>query len=268
MIKRLLLFLFIVTSFLSAQESAIERIKKLCYEEYDYEKVIQLTNELINKEGLEDSTRIELFFMRGVSLYAIGNENLARYSFENVLKIKKSYTPDVRKVSPKVLLIFNEVKTEYIRQNPMQATTQEDIIKLLNLAAERESRIKNSAIKNVFVPGWGQHSNGSENKGIILGSLATVNLTAMIYFIFDTNKKHDTYLKETNKNLVEDKYSAYNTSYKTRNFLIASYAALWIYSQIDLHFFDNSLPDARLTEPINNQGNENNVGLSISIPIK
>ncbi|MEW6654912.1 MAG: hypothetical protein AB1394_15770, partial [Bacteroidota bacterium] len=235
--KQLLLALFALSTVLFAQESAIERIKKLCYEEYDYEKVIQLSNELISNNELDDSTRIDLYFMRGVSLYAIGNENLARTNFENILKIKKTYTPDVRKVSPKILLIFNEVKAEFIRQNPMQATTPEDIAKIISLAAERESKIKKSAVKNVFIPGWGHFSQGSTTKGLILGGLSTVNLAAMLYFIFETNNKQNAYLKETNKLFVESRYSSYNSAYKFRNTLILSYAALWVYSQIDLHFF-------------------------------
>lgn len=266
--KRLLIILFALTTILSAQENIIERIKKLCYEEYDYEKVIQLSNDLINSKELADSTRIDLFFMRGVSLYALGNESLARTSFENILGIKKTYMPDVRKVSPKVLLIFNEVKAEYFRQNPTQATSPEDIAKIISLAAERENKIKNAAIKNVFLPGWGQYSQGFTTKGIVFGTLSSANLAAMIYFIFDTNKKQDSYLLETNKNLVENKYSSYNSSYKIRNSLIVSFAALWIYSQIDMHFFNNSLPEAQLSEPINNLTSEKSIGIGLSIPLR
>lgn len=268
MMKRSLLILFVFATILSAQENIIERIKKLCYEEYDYEKVIQLSNDLINSKELDDSTRIDLFFMRGVSLYALGNENLARTSFENILLIKKTYTPDVRKVSPKVLLIFNEVKAEYIRQNPTQATTPEDIAKIISLASEREIKIKNAAIKNVFLPGWGQYSQGLNTKGMVFGTLSSINLAAMFYFIFDTNKKQDTYLQETNKSLVENKYSSYNSSYKIRNSLIISYAALWIYSQIDLHFFNNSLPEAQLSEPLKSSTNGNSIGIGFSIPLR
>lgn len=268
MIKQLLVILFAFSVTIVAQENTIERIKRLCYEEYEYEKVIQLSNELINSESLDDSTRIELFFMRGVSLYAIGNENQARTSFENILKIKKTYSPDVRKVSPKIMVIFNEVKTEYIRQNPLQATTPEDIANIINLASERESLIKNSAVKNAIIPGWGHFSQGLTNKGIIISGLSVVNFAVMIYFVFDTNKKQEAYLKETNKLLVESKYSSYNSAYKIRNSLILSYAALWIYSQIDLHLFSKALPEVKLNELINNSTGFSSVTVSVSVPIK
>ncbi|OGV88193.1 MAG: hypothetical protein A3J88_01340 [Melioribacter sp. RIFOXYB12_FULL_38_5] len=101
-----------------------------------------------------------------------------------------------------------------------------------------------------------------------MGGLSTANLAAMIYYVFDTNKKEDAYLKETNKFLVDQKYASYNSSYKTRNILIATYAALWIYSQIDLHFFNNTLPDAELQNDSSLvQQKESFVNISIRFPL-
>ncbi|OGU64910.1 MAG: hypothetical protein A2499_14610 [Stygiobacter sp. RIFOXYC12_FULL_38_8] len=266
--KSLLLIFFVVTTFSYAQEATYEKIKKLCYEEYEYEKVIQLSNELIKKEGVEDSTLINLYLMRAISFYALDNENLVRISFENILKIKKTFTPDIRKINTKIIVIFNEVKAEFIRQNPMQATTPEDVAKIISLAAEKEAMLKAATIKNILVPGWGQMALNSTTKGILMGGLSTANLAAMIYYVFDTNKKEDAYLKETNKFLVDQKYASYNSSYKTRNILIATYAALWIYSQIDLHFFNNTLPDAELQNDSSLvQQKESFVNISIRFPL-
>lgn len=267
--KYLPLIFFVVTTFSYAQENPIERIKKLFNEEYEYEKVIQLSNELVNSKEIGDSTRIDLYLMRAVSFYAVGNEALARTNFENILRIRKTFTPDVTKVSSKIIVLFNEVKTEFLRVNPMEATTPEDVAKILNLAAEKESQLKNASVKNLFVPGWGQTALGATTKGILMGGLSTANLAAMIYYVFDTNKKEDAYLKETNKLLVDQKYSSYNSSYKTRNVLIVTYAALWIYSQIDLHFFNNTLPDPELQNQSSSliPQRENFVSISFRIPL-
>jgi hypothetical protein len=247
MIKKYLpLIFFAITTFSYAQEATYEKIKKLFYEDYEYEKVIQLSNELVNSKEIGDSTRIDLYLMRAVSFYAVGNEALSRTNFENILRIRKTFTPDVTKVSSKIIVLFNEVKTEFLRQNPMEATTPEDVAKIISLAAEKENRLRSATIKNIFVPGWGQITLGSTTKGILMGGLSAANLAALIYYVFDTNQKEDAYLKETNKLLVDQKYISYNSSYKTRNVLIATYAALWIYSQIDLNFFNNTLPDAEL----------------------
>ncbi|MBA4319645.1 MAG: hypothetical protein C0412_14690 [Flavobacterium sp.] len=247
MIRKFLPLIFLViTTFSFAQEATYEKIKKLFYEDYEYEKVIQLSGGLLNSTEIDNPTRIDLYLMRAVSFFAFENNVQARANFENILRIDKTFTPDVTKVSSKAIALFNEVKTDFLRVNPMQATTPEDVAKIISLAAEKEALLKNATIKNILIPGWGQLTLGSTTKGILMSGFSTANLVAMIYYVFDTNKKENEYLKETNKFFVDQKYSSYNSSFKTRNVLIATYAALWIYSQIDLHFFDNALPEAEL----------------------
>lgn len=266
--KYLPLIFFTITTFSYAQEATYEKIKKLFYEDYEYEKVIQLSSGLLSSTEIDNPTRIDLYLMRAVSFFAFENNAQARANFENILRIDKTFTPDVTKVSSKAIALFNEVKTDFLRANPMQATTPEDVAKIISLAAEKEALLKNATIKNIFAPGWGQLTLGSTTKGILMGGLSTANLVAMVYYVFDTNKKEDEYLKETNKLFVDQKYTSYNSSYKTRNVLIATYAALWIYSQIDLHFFNNSLPEAEL----HNQSalifkRESFINVSLRIPL-
>ena len=70
----------------------------------------------------------------------------------------------------------------------------------------------------------------------------------MIYFIVETDSKHKDYLTETSPHIIEGKYQKYNDSYKIRNLLIFSYAAVWIYSQLDLFLFtDFDLPNIDVT---------------------
>ena len=85
----------------------------------------------------------------------------------------------------------------------------------------------------------GQIYLDNKTKGWITTTVSTINLGALIYFIFDAKSKEDAYLKESNKSLMQQKYNNYNSSYKTRNILIASYVAIWLYSQIDMLFFSN-----------------------------
>jgi hypothetical protein len=74
----------------------------------------------------------------------------------------------------------------------------------------------------------------------------------MLYFIVDANEKEKAYLSETNSVLIQSNYDKYNKSYKIRNTLIATYAAIWLYSQIDLLFFSNSIGSKHLSEGISN----------------
>jgi hypothetical protein len=128
----------------------------------------------------------------------------------------------------------------------------------------------NSAIaKSLIVPGWGHLHLKNNTKGWILTTASTAILGSMIYFILDANKKENNYLAETNATLIQQKYGDYNSSYKIRNLLIASYAAIWLYSQIDILFFSKELGSENIS--LNNSANyyprnRNNIVVSFQIP--
>jgi hypothetical protein len=94
-------------------------------------------------------------------------------------------------------------------------------------------------IRSIVLPGWGHLHAGDNTKGIILSVLSTAALGSMIYYINDTNTKEEDYLNQTTPELIKIKYDDFNSSFKTRNSLIFIYAAIWVYSQLDLMFFSN-----------------------------
>ncbi|MCX7874891.1 MAG: hypothetical protein N2321_01850 [Melioribacteraceae bacterium] len=232
MIKKFF-FSFFLTTILFAQTNSLLEVKKL-YEDYEYEKVIQTSNVLLNDEQFPDSLKIDLYFMRAVSFFAIGNENLSKTNFENLLKLNKNYILDTSKLSPKIINFFDEVKKEYLKKEEEKIYSPENLEKLKQLAQERENELKYSVLKNIFLPGWGQVSLNNQNKGYALIGLSISNLVAAFYYIYDTNKKENDYLSEIEKTLIPLKYSRYNDSYKKRNVLLSTFAFIWLYSQLDL----------------------------------
>ena len=102
-------------------------------------------------------------------------------------------------------------------------------------------------LRSLILPGWGHFYSSDDTKGYILSSLSAVTLGVMIYSIFDTQTKENEYLAETTPLLIQEKYGQYNSSYKTRNILIASYALLWMYSQIDLLYFSANNSSLRIS---------------------
>ena len=238
--KLFVIILILITVRLSAQEVTYNQVKAE-YEAFEYEKVIQLSNSLIKQGGVSDSLKIDVYQMRVVAFYSLGDELSTQNSFREILKINKNYSPNPSKISPRLIAIFQTVKEDYLK-----SLAQETIKRDSTGQAEKvfvPSQFKSSALKNIFVPGWGQISNGYSTRGYMLSAASSINLAAMIYFIFDTKKKENDYLKEINKNLIEPKYNSFNKSYKIRNTLIASYIIIWLYSQIDLHLLSNGLED-------------------------
>ena len=95
------------------------------YEKFDNENVIKVSDQLLQQGGLSDSLTIDVHIMRANIFYQNGDEPSIKKSFENILIIKKNYTPDPSNISPKLISIFNEVKTEYLRNHPDVVQTQD-----------------------------------------------------------------------------------------------------------------------------------------------
>lgn len=239
MIKYFLtIFFFICLSFSYAQDITFDKVKQQ-YEKFAYDNVIKYSDQLIEKGTLNDSLSIELHLMRANIFYTYGADSSTRKSFENILKIKKNFIPDPDITSPILISIFNEVKTDYLKKNPdisqISDSTNQQPKELLNPNPQRVA-----VIKNILVPGLGQIHNGYSTKGWITTSASILNLGALIYFAVDANSKQNDYLTEKNKTLIQQRYDDYNSSYKTRNALIISYVAIWLYSQIDFLFFSEA----------------------------
>ncbi len=268
MIKKIfffLLFLYSLNTF--AQEISFEKVKRE-YDSFEYENVIKYSNVLLKEKSLPDTLLIDIYLMRAVSFYTLGFEDSTKESFKEILKIKSDYNADPSKISPKLITIFNQVKVDFINTLKTE-TIPIDSTQISKQKFFDYSLLRNSLIRNIFLPGLGQFSCGLKAKGSLLGALSLINLSAAVYYIYDTNKKENDYLNEVDNLLIQQKYDLYNKSYKTRNILIISYIALWVYSQLDLLFFNDN--EIFMKEIINPESNsfmmfKNGIQLSIRIP--
>ena len=246
MMKRKLLIIILLTgaSYTFAQEVSYQKVKQ-AYEKFEYENVIKLSDQLIQKGGISDSLMIDIYIMRANTFFLKEDDVATRKSFENILMIKKKYTPDPSNISPKLISIFNEVKTEYLRNHPEVKQPQDSTQAKQEIKFIDPSIMKSAIVQNILLPGLGQLYIDNDTKGWFTTSVSTLSLGAMIYLVLDTKMKENSYLNESNKLLIQQKYDDYNKSYKIRNVLIISYAVIWLYSQIDLLFFSNGDQDSK-----------------------
>ena len=256
--KLFIIILLIGTSYTFAQEASYQKVKEM-YEKFEYKNVIKLSDQLIQQGGIGDSLIIDIYIMRANIFYLNGDELSTRKSFENILMIKKEYTPDPSNISPKLISIFNEVKTEYLRQHPEVAQTPDSTQTKQEIRFTDPGIIKSAVMQNILLPGLGQLYIGNNTKGWLTTSVSTLSLGAMIYSVLDTKKKEDAYLNESDKLFIQQRYDDYNKSYKIRNLLIISYVAVWLYSQIDLLFFSNNEQNSNPTA-----SQPNNFSLSLT----
>lgn len=248
-----IIFVFVSSlSILFAQSNEDIEILQNEYQSFNYSTVIsKASNLLLDKERFSEETIIKIYTLKSASHFAMGETENARKTFVDILKLNENFELSNVSYSPKLIDLFKNVKEEFhevLKVNEEKYFHQNEI-KSQNLSEPVlvNSEINSALAKSLAVPGWGHLSLGDNTKGWVLTSASTVALGSMLYFIFDANSKEKSYLAETNFTQIQIKYDQYNKSYKIRNALIATYAAIWIYSQIDILFFSNQLGSDRIS---------------------
>lgn len=274
-IFRTLLFFLAVSTFLFGQNN--EEISSLQnhYESFEYSSVISKAEVLLlDKERFSEESLIQIYELKAASHFAMGDQQNARKSFIETLKINDEYELNNVIYSPKLVDLFTNVKDEFLdilnAKDEKRQTLSESEITSTDLQQNVILEDFHIAVaKSLIIPGWGHLQLENSTKGWILTSVSTVTLGSMIYFVFDANSKEKDYLAETNANMIKMKYDDYDKSYKIRNSLIAAYAAVWLYSQIDLLFFSNNLGSKNISlqnNSINNQNYNQEILFSVKIP--
>ena len=241
---RLIILLFVLSSsLLLCQEQVNIGDVELKFQSLDYHSVIKLADILLaDKTGLSQNDLINLYVMKGVSQYSIGEREPSRKCFSEVLKLDTNYELDPVVISPKIITFFNDIKNEYGGGNNL--TQQQTVVDSTQnvqymIPQFNASLYKNSLTRSLILPGWGHLYANQTTKGWILTGASLATAAGMAYYIFDAESKESDYLKASDPVEIQSKYEDYNSSYKIRNTLIVSYAVIWIYSQIDLLFFSD-----------------------------
>lgn len=237
-----------------AQDSlSISTVDSL-FKNFSYENVIDYSGLLLNRGELTNTEKIELYTMSGISYYTLDKEDSARISFIEILKLDSEFELNPVKVSPKIIAFFSEIKRDYseiIDWAKSERNSKDTLyIKDNQLKPDKLNGIYiNSTARSVIVPGWGHLYIGKTLKGVILTTASTSLLGGMIYYIIKAKDDEIDYLNETDFKLISEKYDAYNESYKIRNYLIAGYVAVWLFTQIDLLLFEEDTLRAQVIPP-------------------
>lgn len=238
----ILLSFFAFFNTITAQGDILKEIRYK-FETFRYEDVVRLSDQIIaTYRDLPPDTLLSVYTMKAVAHYTLNQEELSRRSFIELLKINKGFQLDPIIISPKIISFFESIRTEYNRileTRIAETNTAKDTVRNIepSISLEGFQSYRTNLLQSLIFPGLGHLWDNHETEGWILTSLSAINIGSLIYFIIDTNKKENAYMNESNQLYIQDKYTQYNSSYKTRNILIASYIVLWTYSQLDLLLF-------------------------------
>lgn len=132
--------------------------------------------------------------MKGISHYSLSEDDAAKKSLIEILRIDTSFSLDSTKISPKIIAFFKQVQNDYIQQQKdIEARTVVRIdtvyVPKVEYDFEHESRLKGAIARSLIIPGLGQLYNQDNFKGIVLTLFSSTALISSIYYIIDSNKK-------------------------------------------------------------------------------
>ncbi len=228
------------------QEADSITVLKNEFEGFKYKQVISGAQQLLeHKYLLTQNQLIDVYKLKGISHFTLSDDKDARNCFLNILKIDSSFAFDSSKTSPKVIAFFNNVKSEFLKEKVREkifgGVKTDTVFITRNVPVKiPDNNLQQTMIRSILFPGLGQFYNNENVKGLILVSLGAAALSSSIYYIIDSNNKRNNYLDATNVSDINNKYNLYNSAYKMKNISIITFAAVWLYSQVDALFFSGN----------------------------
>lgn len=243
MFKKFSVIIFLVFEFsnlaFSQTSSSFETVLKQKFENFDYNSVISLADSILkNEKKLSHEDSLVILYYKALSSFTIWDIKTSEHSFRMILTLDKNFTLDSINVSPKIISYFNDLKSKFVNENRTEKQNNSlNIDSLLSLERRKYSSefasYRQALWRNLILPGWGDIYLNNNFKGYLFSGTFTLSFISSVYYIFDAKKKENDYLSEINPDLILEKYSKYNSSYKLKNIFIALTLFVYIYSQVD-----------------------------------
>jgi len=242
-----LLFLVVMLNFsLKSQDYSLSHLTSV-FENFEYSEAILLADSILQDKNITPALKNEVLLIKAISHYSLSQEVQSRKCFIEMMKNDPNLQLDSNTVAPKILSLFLSVKEEFNDLFTKGSETNENLIDRSKLSdAEISSLISrydnySAAIyKSILIPGWGHYSIEQKTKGLLIEAASLLNLGGIVYFTLLTREKERSYLGSIDPVQIQIDYVSFNKAYKTRNYLIASYIGIWLYTQIDLLLFDHT----------------------------
>ena len=200
------------------------------YQSFQYNNVISLCQMVIADSSNRDSTEmIDAYLYQGLAGYALGNMDQAFASFVSLLRYDPDFTMNPSETPPKIIRFFNSIQTEFAKPAPPVPNQN----RATDLTAD-PGVSNTSLLYSFFLPGSGHIREGQMTKGWILAAASAITLTSTVYYTLDTIDKEKNYLNAVEKVEIDQKYNAYNQSFKRRNISALFFGLVWAYTQVDL----------------------------------
>lgn len=225
-----ILLVLILMSFPAwAQPESLDNQLKTAYDNFNYEALDSLLSDaLVQPQQYSNEVQVAIYRYGAIRRVQEGDSEVVRSYFRQMLDLDPAIELDPVTTSPKVLLVFQQAKLDYT------AGIQERLNAIEKaMAFEKENR----PWRSLIFPGWEQYRRGYKLKGITWAVLGTATIAGTVQSVLTTRSRFDTYIDETNRNLLEERYNSYNNAYQSQFYWGYALASVWLASHVDAIFF-------------------------------
>jgi tetratricopeptide (TPR) repeat protein len=242
---------------------------KAYYNNAEYENaIVQLEKALQFLRLLKGSDQVEAYKYLAFSYVAFGDKEKAKEQFRKVLALNPELDLDPATVSPKIIKVFEETKSEMPVSPPPSPVSEpassppavSPIVQAtpsppgapLSLPPSSKSRI-GAVLRSCLMPGWGQRYHGEMSKGTKITIAAGVSFGAALLSGIITSSRHLTYKNAPPEKSAEinNTYRSYKIWYNISSLCILSFSGIYIYNVGDA-IFSSGKGTMSMTEPLNN----------------
>jgi hypothetical protein len=196
---------------------------------------------MFEQNSLRDSVKVQLDKWIAFSLIAQGKIPAAKERFVSLLKIDDTFELDPVLTSPKILAVFNDARGAFIAIRKAAAADSSR-----GLAQTTSASINPVTFRTIAFPGWEQLHQGRTQAGYVMLGAGIVSLTSGIVFEVLRSDARDDYMRAVKPADIASNYDSYNTYRKAEFYSFAAFAAIYIFSEIDV-FQQNGLSVTPMT---------------------
>jgi hypothetical protein len=245
--KKILLIIFFLSQALSAQDLGLKL--KQAYDSFENKKVDSLliaANKSITVLSLDE--KIAFHKYSAFQAFQNGMQEIVMDHFKELVTLDPSYTLDALSTSPKLIMLFDKSKIEYLEEQ------QRRLHELTKTQPEQEL-----PWRSLVYPGWEQWHRGAKTKAYTWVALGTLTLAGTVQSLFRTSAAHTAYLDETSPGKIKSKFRTYNDLYRSQYYWAYALTTVWIASHLDAVFFTEPSKMSLVIQP----GPQNGISLDL-----
>jgi len=253
--KKTILFLTLAACGLSfAQQVSGDSLVKLLeqaknfYNGGEYEKAItELEQALQFLKQLNQLDQVEAYKYLAFSYVAFGDKEKAKDQFRLALKLDPKMELDPSVVSPKIIKVFEEVKSEFAAVPPPVTPPVKPPVKPPATQSHKSEAV--TTAMSCCIPGLGQMYRGEKAQGTTLMILGSTTLVSFLISAGVAEQKYQDYLAvepPDTTDAFDRAYKAYRIWYNARAVTGLAFAGVYLYNLYDIIFTKPPMKTSRV----------------------